>query len=501
MTLEEKWIDYKCLCEFGKTWKDIVESIRTDLSKFKETFKDEFDYLFYYLSTQKIIPSYNYIKYRSCDCRNFYFCDYSKVPDLYRAFFEHGRLTIFVDDEIASSVGGFDFIKKEPEIANSKHYDALCKLIGMPKKNLYLIICTLAAIAEENGAKSPYFTIAFNDIRRALNENNDTEIAKYGKIVIAKHKYKEKKEELEDIIKLSFFEGGDNFDILRYKTPEANFSRDEMRFIRNNALKKFPAFDAGAFAKDNSKFYIVNVNVHKMTSDAELKRCCKCAAVMASIIAANEQPLVSLVGLCDNNFNFYNLYDAASAAKDGMNLVSYKIKRPLRDNATCVYENPKLYDIMLIKPGLEPYKERHFEYTFDIKPDTPYYSYLLENFSEYATQNPFYENRYRLSIPLKISDSAYTENEERLFSRLIKAENITKQWICGGWISGLYLNFLRFTISPSEKDEKLITDYILDNFKLFPCVSIKKNICKHRELTKEEYKILNPNGYTSNNKR
>lgn len=509
MTNEEKWFDYWCIKNFGQDWYMCVNDLKTHLIKHAGSSSDELDQIFYFLRNRKIFPSFNYIKDGSCDCMNFNFTSYSDFLKVFDCFFKAPKLTITVNIS-ESNKDDIQELLSDERISSSKHFETLKKIYARrAKDNVFRILCILAMIADEMDAINPHFTYVFTNVTDAVeakggNWQERIPEAKYAKVVVAKYKTTKDETDMKELIDLSYFNGNGDIEILRYRNPEDKLEVNGKYVPQNfTTIRKFPCFDCGAFGDANEKYFIIHINLHAMVGDTEFRRACKSAGALGALVAlhAGETPLINIVGMSDTEFNLFDLKAGSYYVKEGYEKVSAYRPNAQANNVTCIYKDDRIFDALLVKTGFDYYDSYCYKKTLFLDNLSVGYEYMKDHFSDYMTPDPFNPKRYKFIIPLLIYPRTYLRGEERAFSKLVRAERIMKLWICGGWRCGAYLNFLRFDIEPIENEEQILKDYILEHFKLFPCITIKKYIQESQEIDFGEYEKITGTDEESNKRK
>ena len=518
MTLEEAWTDSYFLKATGKTYQELINELKAELKEsFDEKLHDELDNINYYLNAKKLIPSINFLKWREGESQVFRLTTKDQVAEIFDLFFSKQKLNIYYDisDDTATSSSAFELLKKDERITSSfyfKELDSMMKTL-LPKTDIYKLLCLLAKIADEKGAENPYFNISFPNLNRGLAEKSGNYKRfkpdyKYGKIIILKTEKVDKEEEMKRLLDMSFYDYENELEVLRYKNPEtvlkefneANFDKKHIRLTKS--LSRVPAFDIGAFVEDREECYVAFINLHNLVGHQEFEKICYYAGVLSmmmiclkswtSTLVKKRKAFVSLLGCYDTRFNFFNYEVGSANVKKGIKDTYEKqhIRFPLQECPCCVYEDWKMKEAFLIAPGFEKYDEEFCQETFFIEENDKDYHLWLDNFKDFAHEDPFKAGRYRMIIPLKIHQNAALLKQEKLFSRLVKAEKLYKQWICGGYANGLFMNYIRMTISPDYSNLDTFKKFLVSHFNLFPCVRILNKFVKHKTLSSKEYEMM-----------
>lgn len=516
MTLEEAWTDSYFLKAAGKTYQELIDVLKAELQKkYGAALSDELDHINYYLNSKKLIPSINYLLWREPDSTTFRLKSRNEILEVFNLMFEKCNLNIYydVDNDGVTNDHLLELVSTDERITSSFYYKDLCRSLKtrLPVSEMYKILCLLAKIADEQGSPNPYFNILFDRMNVAVleksgNYKRHNQDFKYGKVIIIKTAKEDKVESLKQLLDLSFYDVENELEVLRYKNPEESLKEyDEQTFKKKSSfdrsLSKIPAHDIGAFAEHREKLYVTFINLHNLVGTQEFEKITYYAGVLSMLITFLDCPekhkntrkaFVSLAGCYDNRFNFFSYEVGATNVNKGLIEANQKMQYHVnvQDCPCCIYEDYKLKDAFLIAPGFEKYEEEYFQETFFVEETDPDYKLWTENFKDFATEDPFKAGRYRMSIPLRIHDNAALLKQERLFSRLVKAEKLFKQWICTSYNNSLFLSYIKLTISPDYPNLETFKKFLISHFNLFPCVRIFNKFERHKSLSSKDYDIL-----------
>lgn len=466
MSENDKWFDLYSLREFGKVWQDVTDDFYKTLCKLCPGEESMCNTIRFYMKNKYVFPSFTFLKNGQADSvvvnmfNNFNFC---QIIEYIRK-----GMTPTVFYSLNARERSFGRLREQyrPEFNTTAR---------ITKENIRQALDTACDYAKiHDGIEDPHYILVFEDPKLAYlaDQNN---VRGYGKVIGVDGSL-DPKVRFNALFDATVLDDTNTLEIFRHPSRV-----DRLKILKKNRVDTreldkslmHPDMTTCSFAKHKTLSFVSFVNMHGIEDQKDFDDRCRVASALSSIIAyANGgEPLVSLAGVMNTEFNMISLEGGSVAARDENERIAGIFGTTKSYHVCSVSEDKRLFEALQIHTGIEQYKMERYKRTFYVNESDHWFEFAKENFE--LREDALIDKRWRGECILeKPADGSALNTKNPTFSKLVIAEKLSKKWIAPAWTNGIYNNFVRVEIEP-EFGLDIMKEFLGEKIEFFPYLSIK----------------------------